>query len=210
MHQQKNIHLSLMIAFGLIMTAPEAKSAIISFTPTGTSTVSQSTDLFRDMLSANTSTSSSFSPYNFYLSNHGDFHFNSSLADMINSGTGTGGVDLAVGTLIGPASNWSNTNGFVGTTDLGGGCSVVNTCIYGLSLDIAGNTHYGWVQFSEDTSTQSLLAWAYEDVAAQPIAAGSTGASVPEPATMSLLTLGVLGAGFFRQIKKRSYKGTTS
>lgn len=178
-----------------------ANAGIISFTPSGTSTVSQGTDLYWDMLSDATSTSSFGAVGNFNLSDHGDFHFSTSVADMINSGSGTGGVDLAIGTLIGSLSNWSNTAGFVGTTSFGGGCSVGNTCIYGLSLDILGSTHYGWVQFSENTSTQSILGWAYESVAGQSIAAGVTTAQVPEPASIALFGLGLVSFGFARKKK---------
>ena len=162
------------ICLFICLFAGIANASIISYTPSGTSTVSQDTNLYWDMMSDSTSTSSLNAIGNFYLSNHGDFHFNGSVADMINSGTGTGGINLAEGTLIGSSSNWTNTSWFVGTTSYGGGCSVGNTCIYGLSFDINNNTHYGWVKFSENTSTQSILGWGYESVAGQSIAAGAT------------------------------------
>jgi len=193
--------LSVFLTIIALLIATGTRASIISFTPTGTSTVPQSGNLDWDMFSGSTSTSSAFGPYEFQLSDHGDIHFNSTFADMINLGTDTGGVDLAIGTLIGPSSNWSNTFNYVGTTGFGGGCSIVNTCIYGLSLEISGSTHYGWVQFTEDSSTQSLLGWAYEDVPGQAIAAGSTGSSVPEPAMLWLFTFGISGIGFSRQIR---------
>ena len=185
---------AVVLAAGLGMTAAAADAAVVSFTPSGTSTVSQGTDLYWDMLSDATSTSSIFgAPGTFNLSGHGDFHFDTS-ANMVNVGTGEGGQNLAFGTTIGAGSNFSFTSGYVGTNSYSGECTVGNTCIYGLRFELSGNTHYGWVQFREDVSTQSLIAWGYETVAGASIAAGDTGTSaVPLPAAMPLLGFG-LGA----------------
>ena len=183
-----------LIAAGMGMMAAAADAAVVSFTPSGTATVSQSTDLYWDMLSGATSTSGiSGAPGGFQLSGHGDFHFNST-ADMVNVGSSDGGQNLSFGTTIGAASNFSFSGGYVGTDGFGGQCTVGNTCYYGLRFQLSGNTHYGWVQFSEDAGTQSLIAWGYETTAGASIAAGDTGASaVPLPAAMPLLAFG-LGA----------------
>jgi len=177
-----------------------ANAGLITFTPSGTSTVSQSTDLYWNMLSDNTSTSSLSAIGDFYLSGHGDFHFDTSTADMTNIGTGTGGYLFNLGELIGANSNWSNTSNFVGTTDYSGIMNLGDSGIFGLSFQLAGQTHYGWVNISENSGTQSILGWGYESIAGQAIAAGVT-TSVPEPSTLAIFALGIMGLAS-RRFKK--------
>lgn len=178
-----------------------ANAGVITFTPSGTSTVAQGASLYWDMLSDTTSTSSIGAVGDFYLSDHGDIHFNTTTADMVNIGSGTGGYVFAIGEMIGASSNWSNSDGFVGTTDYSGTMSFGDTGIFGLSFQLTGQTHYGWVEIAEnDNNTQSVLAWGYETVAGQSIAAGA--AEVPEPSVLAMLALGLMCLASLRLSQK--------
>ncbi len=179
-----------------LLSSSIVSAEIISFIPSGTSTVSQNDSLYWDMLSDSTSTTSPFVGF-FELTDHGDFHFDTSVADMVNIGTGTGGYLHTVGEMIGTSSNWSNSSFFVGTTDFSGVMSFGDTGIFGLSFELASGTHYGWVEISENTNgTQSILGWAYESIADKSIEAGVTSAMVPTPSILVLIVLGVFGVIF--------------
>ncbi|BFT30441.1 hypothetical protein D210916BOD24_16170 [Alteromonas sp. D210916BOD_24] len=187
----KNFLKSVVACFAITLSGL-ASAGIITFTPSGTSTVSQDTNLYWDMLSDETSTTSLGAVGDFVLSDHGDIHFDTSFSDMVNIGSGTGGYLFSFGEMIGAGSNWSNTDNFVGTNDYSGILSLGETGIFGLSFQLAGQTHYGWVIISEsDLGTQSILSWGYESVAGKAIAAGVT--EVPEPSTFVLLILGLAG-----------------
>lgn len=178
---------------GLVISVSSfANAGLITFSPATTSTVSQGTDLYWNMLSDNTSTSSLGSVGDFYLSGHGDFHFNTSTSDMVNIGTGTGGYLFNLGEMIGPNSNFNNSSSFVGTTAYSGIMNLGDSGIFGLSFQLAGQTHYGWVNISEDSGTQSILGWGYESIAGKAVAAGVTTA-VPEPSTLAIFGLALMG-----------------
>lgn len=76
----------------------------------------------------------------------------------------------------------------------------------GVSFDISGNTHYGWLEIliARDggrPSELSVLSGAYEDVAGVDIAAGA----IPEPASVGMgLGLLALGAAGVRRMRQRS------
>lgn len=185
--------LAKLIAIGSVLWGSTASGAVMYFTPSGTATVSQSTDLWWDITSSNTSTAGAIGPVTFELTDHGDFH-HSSGSDMIDAAGSSAGVDLSIGTLIGLGTDFGDNGGFTGTTGFGGGCAVGNTCIYGLSFQLAGNTHFGWVRFFEDVSTQGLVDWAYESTALASIAAGvGASSSVPAPGGLALLLAGIAG-----------------
>ncbi|MHC6648198.1 PEP-CTERM sorting domain-containing protein [Alteromonas sp. HB246098] len=197
----KNKFLKGLLASFALAVSGFAQAGLITFTPSGTSTVSQDTDLYWDMLSDATSTSSLGAVGEFFLTDHGDFHFSASDGDMVNIGTGTGGYLFLFGEMIGASSNWSNTDFFVGTTDYSGIMSFGDSGIFGLSFQLAGQTHYGWVNISEnDNGTQSILGWGYESVAGRAIAAGVT--QVPEPSTVAVFALSLMGLAS-RKFKKK-------
>ena len=188
------------LALSASLLAGSAQAAVVYNTPSGVKTADQNDIFAFDILSDETLTGTdSFSPYRFRLTRNGRFIFNVNTADMINNGDTTGGVSLTSGTLIGPDSNFSDERQYVATTNLsyGGGCEVGNTCIYGLSIQLSDQTHYGWVRFEEALETQTYIDWAYEDVANTPIAAGI--APVPLPAALPLLGFALGGLVLFRR-----------
>lgn len=164
---------------GLLLVPSLAPAAVVGFTPSGTSTVSQATDLYWDLQSSATSTTTLGAPCDFYLSDHGDFHWNGD-GSMVVLPNGEGGDTLASGTLIGPGSNWS-TMSYAGTTGYQGEMVPPQTAYFGLRCAIGGQTYYGWVQIEEGTTDQSVLAWALETTPNAPIAAGATSSSAPTP-----------------------------
>lgn len=189
----------ILLALTATFSVAGAQASVIAFTAAGGSNVTQSTDLYWNMLSNATSTSSLGAIGGFELSGHGDIHYNGGTANFVNSGTSTAGANLAVGTMIGAGSNWADNSGFVGTTAFGGGCALGQTCIYGLSFVKAGATHYGWVQFQEiNAQRQQLLSWAYEGAANTAIGAGVS-QSVPEPVSVALLGIGLAGIAVQRR-----------
>lgn len=75
----------------------------------------------------------------------------------------------------------------------------------GLRFLINGQLHYGWADLEVQADLNdggysgTLIGYAYDTVANQPILAGESGA--PEPGTLGLLALGWLGLGFWRPKK---------
>jgi hypothetical protein len=175
-----------------------ANAAVVIFTPSSGNTVSQSTTLYWDPVSAFISTSSLGAIGGFNLTDHGDFHFTVSDADMVNIGSGTGGQTIPVGQLVGPSSNFTNTSDFVGTTDFSGTMSLGDRAFFGLSFQLSGQTHYGWVEISEDATTQTIHRWAYETTPNTAIEV----TAVPEPSSAILLGLGTLGISVLRRRKR--------
>ncbi len=169
----------LLLMFSLVLFSTLSQAAVTIFSPSGTVTVLQSENLYWDMLSGGTSTTTPYASGGFYLSNHGDFHF-SAPANMVTVGAGTGGAVLSAGATVGPGSNWGTTS-FAGTTAYSGTMVAGDTAYFGLSFQISGQTHYGWVQVTEGASTQSVLQWGYESTPNTPIAVGAAVAATPVP-----------------------------
>jgi len=75
--------------------------------------------------------------------------------------------------------------------------------LLGLSFDIGGQTHYGWIRMTDDSETAFVVHdWAYETQSGFGINAGV----VPEPGTMALFAcgLGALGWSQWRRKKSRT------
>lgn len=201
----------LVFSFAIIasmIVASAAHAAVISFTPSGTSTVSQATNLYWDMLSSTTSTTDFGANGNFYLSDHGDFHFDTGEgANMVVIAGTEGGAKLPAGTLIDAGSDWSLTS-FVGTTDYEGTMVPPETAYFGLRFQVAGQDHFGWVQIEEGSSDQSVLAWAYESTPGVAIAAGALQgdeASIPTISGWATILLVALLAAFgMTRVRKRN------
>ena len=77
----------------------------------------------------------------------------------------------------------------------------------GVSFDIGGSTHYGWVDLALNSNATELTinGWGYETVAGVGIQAGAGEESnpVPEPATLVTLAMGVAGIYAWRRNRKR-------
>jgi hypothetical protein len=109
------------------------------------------------------------------------------VGDTINA------FNLALGTLIGPASSYHTVDDFPGTANLLPGVPAY----IGIHFfnEGTGVFNYGWVRLTRETGggTGTIIDWAYEDTGA-PIGAG-----VPAPSALALLSLGALRIGSRRR-----------
>ena len=177
----------------------------------------------------------------FQLSDHGDFHYppngptsipiGDSMVVDADDGSPAGTV-LTTGNTVGPSSTWG-TAGWAWTNQTPGTMTAPQTAIFGLRCEVtSGSYKYGWVKFTEGTTTQSIDCFALEGTADTAITiydaqcpSGSTSSaqnvaiyfdfktasgSVVAPATpvptlplFGLLTLGgLLGLFGLRKLKK--------
>ena len=69
----------------------------------------------------------------------------------------------------------------------------------GVEFQIAGQTHYGWVQIdvNDEANEATINGYAYEDVAGAAIHAGT----VPEPGSLAMLAIGAAGIAARRRRK---------
>lgn len=118
------------------------------------------------------------------------------------------------GTEIGPSSEsadieWYNSNPFYSGIVIalsGSGGSVVlgefvgQRAYMGVSFDIEGATHYGWIDmYVSDLGPGALIyGWGYETTPITSIMAGA----VPEPSTIALLSSGIIGL-LLSRVKRR-------
>ncbi len=194
---QKYKKMGLAAAACTLLGVGAANAAVVVFTPTGGNIVSQSTNIYWDMLSNQVSTGFiSGAPGGSNLSDHGDFHFDGGTFS-ITEGT------IAFGGLIDASSAWTfgESNWFVGTTDYGGTMTPPATAFYGVRFLISGQTHYGWVNITEGVSDQSINSWGYESTPVTGILAGAGLSAVPEP-TSVLGTAGLLASGLMIRRRK--------
>jgi len=91
----------------------------------------------------------------------------------------------------------------------GGWFSDKNPGYLGISFDVEGSTHYGWIEFSHDRTrpdplNNSLMihGWAYESTPDTPIIAGA----IPEPSTGILTLVGSLGLLLVARSRRRENK----
>lgn len=142
------------------------------------------------------------------------------LSDVLTGG----GVPLAPGTTIDadlddPNNAWVSTETFLfghGATSQGvpdyGGYFIDGNGYLGISFNIEGTAHYGWVQMSHDRDRPSpsnqylyIHGWAWETEADTPIIAGA----IPEPSSGILTmvgTLSLLQLARSRRRRKQGYK----
>lgn len=99
---------------------------------------------------------------------------------------------------------------FSGVFGYGGPFAYTNG-YFGISFNIAGSTHYGWIHISNDPSwsdpfDRDLLIhdWAWETEADTPIVTGA----IPEPSSGVLVVFGALSLWQFRRSHRRKYCST--
>jgi hypothetical protein len=115
---------------------------------------------------------------------------------------------LGQGDLIDASSNYttSTTTGTI-TSDSGTGkwlSPFPTDGFMGVRFDLAGSTHYGWVEITvNSTSTAVINSWAYESVAGTAIGAGDTGATIPLPSTSALMFAALAAAMLVRRARLR-------
>jgi hypothetical protein len=155
----------------LTLISSNAFSAVNIFTPIGGAfSGSQNDTLYWDMTSNNASLTPDGSYIGgFNLSDHGDFHFGADSAMVLvntNNGINDPGRLFIIGETVGPSDYWSTLGAFAWTDSFTGtvGKNPATTTYFGLKFKIGTATHYGWVKFTEDATTQSLLKWAYESI----------------------------------------------
>ena len=111
----------------------------------------------------------------FQLSDHDDIHYppggpssipiGDSMVVDADDGNPPGTV-LTTGNTVGPSSTWDLQAGFAFTSDSSGNMTAPQTAIFGLRCEVtSGSYKYGWVKFTEGTTTQSVDCFALEGTA---------------------------------------------
>ena len=115
---------------------------------------------------------------------------------MVSAAAGVGSaLNLAAGTLIGSASNFSSSTATIAFGSAAGQWQYASNNIVGFRfVSSAGTTHYGWMRFlmgsqpaTGNLVTRTVVDFGYESVAGASIEAGA----VPAPGALALL--GVAG-----------------
>ncbi len=110
---------------------------------------------------------------------------------------------------LGGSARWDTTLGILSHADLifptgsmRGGPFWETNAYLGVSLQINGNTHYGWIQIDNpsDSPGGTITGFAYETTSGAGIVAGA----VPEPSSILLFTIGAIGAWTLRRKRKNS------
>lgn len=105
--------------------------------------------------------------------------------------------------VSGSASSNTVTNSFTS------GQFVGNSGFLGLALNLgSSDLNAAWIDVAvnSDVSQMTISRWAYEDAPGQPIGAGHSAQSVPEPATLGTLAIGVMGLLAWRRRKQTQEK----
>ena len=108
----------------------------------------------------------------FELTSHGDWHYypdfgpiDHSMVVDADDGNPPGTV-LTTGNTVGPSSTWDSQTGFTWTSNQPGTMTAPQTAIFGLRCEVtSGSYKYGWVKFTEGTTTQSVDCFALEGTA---------------------------------------------
>ena len=140
-------------------------ASVITYSPTGgIFTANQNQDIYWDMTSSSIGLSPSGSYVGgFSLSGHGDFHWGTG-SNMVVSSADIGRI-MTTDEIV-SSSNTFSIYPFAWTTVNGGSVTPSSSPIFfGLQFTNSGSTYYGFVQFIEDASTQSIVCWGYESVA---------------------------------------------
>ncbi len=184
---------------GLAAITPATQAAVVYWNPTDVTATGNNGFNF-NVLTGNISPFNvSLPPANFNVRNYDGTEYlliGSNVGQLINSSGTDRLARLSVGSTISSAATFdtgsfsnfdkNNAAGYAWNTNTD------VTGFVGFRFTNAGNTHFGWAQFTYNDGTDgsiTLRDFAYEDVPNRAILAGAV-VSVPEPGSLALLAMG--------------------